>query len=739
MEAYNKGAAGTARDISDKYEWDHILMGCNGVVCGMAIHPKDPSVMYAWSDVAGIYRFDPEKEKWDQLLDGMGFELTDLQAVSGVALDPDDPNVVYAACGDNDSFENLTSDIIKSADRGRTWSFTHFAEKVGLNKVKCYNKTIARAAGDPLVIDPNNSQIMYFGTMDCGFFRSEDQGESWTKITDIPDVGAIRGGTVNVYINPNKVKDGVSTDIYVSSWGHGLYKSTDGGHRFTLMEGSPLVPAQVKVTERDGKEKLYVSSYRTRKFKGHEDLPREELGTLYLYENGTWRDLNPPGDITDRELISLAPILIDSRNPDIILVSSGAWNDRHYCLWRSVDGGETFRQVSASYCDSRLIQDPLNPDNLWLPYDRDVAYLKNFATYAPEDNLSREPFIWAGRGIEALCITKIASIPGTTDAPLALILAQDVGLKIQRKLDEKATEDYAAPVFYHGGGIDFCEGAPNIVVRVGTYGTHDGGEGVIGCSADSGSTYKSLDWDKSMRITDCAVSAGKNTDGCPTVMVYSVGRSNDRPDGAGVYRTMDGGKSWQLMDLPHFNRYPATHYYNNRLLASDRVTPNVFYYVGRGQTLYRTMDGGNTWKELSVAADGVTEQIGGRQSIKCVPNKAGHVWVKGERGVIFTSSDYGETWSTLSSVKAMMSHSNSFGFGIGKDPAGDPAVYVLGYVNGVLGCYLSDDMGETWIKISPETQKFLAGAVDVVGDRRTYGRVFIGTGGNGVRYGQLKS
>ncbi len=727
----------TSGDISDSYEWGHLLMGCNGVVCGVAVHPADGDIVYAWSDVAGIYRFDPQKEEWNQLLDGLGLEYTSLQAVSGLALDPNDLDVVYAACGDYNVPGEPISDIIKSTDGGKTWSFMNFAEKVGLERVKCYNATMARAVGEPLVIDPNNSNIMYFGTMENGFYRSENKGESWTKITDIPDTSAVKGGVVNVYINPSKTQNGVSSEVYVSVWGHGLYKSDDGGLNFTLMQNSPIVPCEVQIVNKNGKEKMYVTSYNTSMLSGHEGLSKEEYSTLYLYENGTWRDLKPTGNSVDRNQLALSPILIDSRNPDIILVSSGAWS-RAYGMWRSVDGGETFRQVSGAPCVSRLVQDPKNPDNVWVPHDRDVSYIKNFATYAPADKTDRSDLLWRGKGIEALCITKIASIPGTQDAPLALILAQDVGLKIQTELDEKSTEGYVSPIFYHGGGIDFCESNPNIVVRVGTYGTHDGGTGVIGYSTDSGFTYKALNWDSSMRMTDCAVSANLHPSGSPIIMVYSVGRSNDSPDGAGVYRSVDGGRSWQLMDLPNLGRYPATHYYNNRLLASDRVTPNVFYYIGSGNTIYRTMDGGNNWEKIRVSVDGERVRIAGRQSIKCVPGKAGHVWVKGEDGMILTSSDYGETWSILPGIEAIMSHSNSFGFGIGKDPAGDPAVYVLGYVDGELGCYLSDDMGKTWAKISPVTQKFLAGSVDVVGDRRVYGRVFIGTGGNGVRYGQIK-
>ncbi len=742
MAIYDEKAATPLHDISDKYEWDHVLLGCYGFVCGMAIHPKDPSIMYVWTDVGGMYRWDPENERWIQLMDVLGYEYTNLKAVSGVALDPDDTDMLYVACGDKPEM----SDIIKSTDRGNTWTLTDFSRKIGAEKnIICYNKCIPRAVGDPLLFDPNNSQILYFGTMENGFYRSADHGETWTKIEDIPDNSPIKGGIANIYINPRKVRDGVSTDVYVSMWGHGIYRSTDGGLSFALMEGSPLVPAQVEVIVRDGKERLYATSYRTAKFAEHDKLPREELGTFCMYEDGKWTDLNPARGIPDYKtvhaLTSYSSFLIDSRDPDIIIVNISPWNDTPYAVWRSLDGGLTFHMVSDTHQASRMLQDPLNPDNLWMPFGGGVAYWENFATYVAENIYTKTQFLNRGLGVETICATKMASPSGTEDAPILLIMSQDHSIRIQEELRVQAPDRTSTPVFTHGGGVDFCEGDPSFVVRTGTYGPHDGGKGTVAYSTDFGRTYTAMNWDDSMRIVDNAVGAEKQANGFPILMVYSVGRDSAKPDGAGVYFSHDGGETWTLVpELPlTATRHIASHCYNNRYLASDRVDPKVFYYVASGRSLYRTVDGGLTWKELTVAVDGVTEQIGPRESVKCVPHKAGHIWVKGERGVIFTSSDYGETWSTLSGIEALMSHSGSFGFGIGKNPEGDPAVYVVGYVNGVLGCYLSDDMGKTWARISPENQKFFAGVVDTVGDRRIYGRVFFATGGNGALYAQRKS
>ncbi len=728
-------------DISSTYEWDHVLLGCYGFVNGMVMHPKDPNLLYAWTDVGGMYRWDPENEKWIQLMNVLGYENTDYKSVRSVALDPNDTESLYVACGGPNGGK---SDILISHDRGNSWSFMNFSEKVGKN-VFCSSVYVAKAVGDALVIDPNNTDIMFFGTQEDGFFRSADKGATWTKITSIPDKGEPDGGVANVYIDTRKVSGGRSTDIYVSSWGYGIYKSTDGGLTFSLIEGSPRCSGQVQVIEKNGKERLYATSLNPN-WVGYytgTSYTCDEKGSFWMYEDGKWTDLDPtkndPNHIEYSSVNSFGSFLIDSRNPDVIIVNTAPWNVRYSYLWRSTDGGMTFEKVSQTHQASRLIQDPLNPNNAWMPYGGNIAYLTNFATVNPSAMSSKDHFVYRGTGVETLCTTELASLPGTEDAPILLIMAQDHSIRIQEELRELAPDNDSYPTFSHGGGVDFCEGDPTFVVRVGTAGRHDEGEGTVAYSKNSGRTFTGMFWDTSMRIVDCAVGAEKQENGFPIIMVYSVGRSNEAPDGAGVYRTLDGGKTWDYMvGLPTpGTRHIASHQYNNRLIASDRVNPNVFYYLGTGRTLYRTADGGNSWSEITISGSDITVGIAGRESIKCVPGKEGHVWVKGQDGVILTSADYGRTWSELSGISALMSHSGSFGFGIGKDPEGDPAVYVVGYVNGVLGCYLSDDMGKSWTKISPDSQKFFAGVVDVVGDRRVYGRVFVSTGGNGVLYAQI--
>jgi xyloglucan-specific exo-beta-1,4-glucanase len=66
-----------------------------------------------------------------------------------------------------------------------------------------------------------------------------------------------------------------------------------------------------------------------------------------------------------------------------------------------------------------------------------------------------------------------------------------------------------------------------------------------------------------------------------------------------------------------------------------------------------------------------------------------------------------------------------------------PAVYLAGSVGGVWGTYRSDDVGATWQRIDDSQHQF--GNINcLAGDPRIYGRVYLGTAGRGIVYGDAK-
>ena len=100
----------------------------------------------------------------------------------------------------------------------------------------------------------------------------------------------------------------------------------------------------------------------------------------------------------------------------------------------------------------------------------------------------------------------------------------------------------------------------------------------------------------------------------------------------------------------------------------------------------------------------------------------------------YRSKDGGANWSIVPHVREV------FSFGFGKSAPGQsyPAIYVYGWVDGVLGIWRSDDEARTWNRISDGFPLGVFARVKALeGDNNTYGTVYAGFDGAGFAYGKL--
>src|SRR5215211_8607452 len=124
----------------------------------------------------------------------------------------------------------------------------------------------------------------------------------------------------------------------------------------------------------------------------------------------------------------------------------------------------------------------------------------------------------------------------------------------------------------------------------------------------------------------------------------------------GVYKTHDGGKNWKRVL-----------YVNNQTGASDLVmepgNPDVFYAGmwralrtphsmesgGEGSTLWKSIDGGETWKNIS-SKKGLPKGLWGIVGVAVAPSNPDKIYalVENANGGLFASSNGGETWALTS-------------------------------------------------------------------------------------------
>ncbi len=142
-----------------------------------------------------------------------------------------------------------------------------------------------------------------------------------------------------------------------------------------------------------------------------------------------------------------------------------------------------------------------------------------------------------------------------------------------------------------------------------------------------------------------------------TVWVAAMGHLFGPNEERGVFKTVDGGKTWK-----------KTLYVNSQTGASDLVmepgNPSVFYAGtwrllrtphslesgGEGSGLWKSVDGGDTWTNIT-SKKGLPKGIWGIVGVAVAPSNTDKVYalIENPNGGMFMSNDGGETWTLTSS------------------------------------------------------------------------------------------
>jgi photosystem II stability/assembly factor-like uncharacterized protein len=246
------------------------------------------------------------------------------------------------------------------------------------------------------------------------------------------------------------------------------------------------------------------------------------------------------------------------------------------------------------------------------------------------------------------------------------------------------------------GAIAVSESDPN-VIYVGTgeaciRGNIVGGNGVYK-SIDAGKTWKSVGLGDTRAIGRLIVNP-KNPD---IAFVAALGHPFGDNEERGVFRTRDGGKTWEKVlykdaktGAIDITFDPSNSNILFAALWQARRTPWGMDSGGPGSGLYRSADGGTTWKEIK--AHGLPETVLGRIGVTVSGANPNRVWavVEAEKGGIFRSDDGGENWQLLTDDHRFRQRAWYYSH-IFADPKSADTVYILN-----TGVYRSSDGGKTF-------------------------------------------
>ncbi|HKM93229.1 MAG TPA: hypothetical protein VJY41_06235, partial [Prolixibacteraceae bacterium] len=120
---------------------------------------------------------------------------------------------------------------------------------------------------------------------------------------------------------------------------------------------------------------------------------------------------------------------------------------------------------------------------------------------------------------------------------------------------------------------------------------------------------------------------------------------------------------------------------------------------------------------------------GGQDRVYATPGFENDLWIAAFDGLY--NSSYNESGFEL--IEGV-SEIHAFGFGKAAPLESYPALFLVGIVNGERGVFRSDNKAKRWVRINDDKHQWGL-LLHVTGDPKKYGRVYVGTHGRGVLYG----
>jgi photosystem II stability/assembly factor-like uncharacterized protein len=250
------------------------------------------------------------------------------------------------------------------------------------------------------------------------------------------------------------------------------------------------------------------------------------------------------------------------------------------------------------------------------------------------------------------------------------------------------------------GAVAVSEWDPNVVYagmgEVPMRGNVSHGDGVYK-STNAGRTWKHIGLKDTSQISRIRIHP-RDPD---LVYIAALGHVYGPNEERGIFRSKDGGKTWEKIL-----------YRNEKTGAIDLIldpsNPRVIYAAlwefsrspyglssgGPGSGLFKSIDGGDTWIEISQNT-GLPGGMLGKIGVTVSPEEPDCVWaiIEAKDGGIFRSDDGGETWSNMNDERRLRQRAFYY-TRIYADPEDADTVYVLN-----TGFYRSTDGGKTYTTI----------------------------------------
>ncbi|MGD9880106.1 MAG: WD40/YVTN/BNR-like repeat-containing protein [Reyranella sp.] len=302
----------------------------------MSGDPVNKMVFYFGACAGGIWKTVDGGVFWQCVSDGfMGSA-----AVGSIAVAPSDGNVIYAGTGETAIRLDVSygDGVYKSDDAGRTW------RNVGLKNSKFVGR---------ICIHPDNPDLVYVAALgdvfgpntERGVYRSRDGGKNWERILYRSDVA----GAIDLSMDRNNPRI-----LFASIWearrnfwnvssggpGSGLFRSMDGGDTWEEITRKPGLPDGLL-----GKIGVAVSPVRAGRVWALVEAEGDKTGLYRSDDYGVrWTMVSPNRDLMHRPWY-YTHVFADTGHADTVYVTN-------LQMWKSTDGGTSFSEITTRHGDN---------------------------------------------------------------------------------------------------------------------------------------------------------------------------------------------------------------------------------------------------------------------------------------------------------------------------------------------------------------------------------------------------
>ncbi|WP_375579075.1 glycosyl hydrolase [Marivirga tractuosa] len=265
------------------------------------------------------------------------------------------------------------------------------------------------------------------------------------------------------------------------------------------------------------------------------------------------------------------------------------------------------------------------------------------------------------RGIGPYRGGRSAAVTGVADQPNLFYMGATGG-GVWRTKDGGNSWESISDGHFGGsiGAVSVAESDPNVIYVGGGEKTLRGnmsyGYGMYK-SVDAGKNWEHIGLDNSRHISRIRIHP-QNPDILYVAVMGDIFKDSEE---RGVYKSTDGGKTWQRKLFVN-NRAGAVDLIldpnNPRIMYAStwnvRRSPSNFSSGGPGSDIWKSIDSGENWVKLS-ENKGLPKGVWGISGITVSPQNSNRLWtiIENENGGVFRSDDAGETWQKTNDDRAL--------------------------------------------------------------------------------------